>query len=134
MTGLPPTSTFTVGGENKDKVVTNRSIAAKFPINPTTGEPVQDPVPGGSQEDHIYINGIATPGNIANPDNWLIVPDNYNIANSEYFAGQVTALIDSPILATDPDTDAGGVLSALGLMTDSFRQGKPQDLQSKRRG
>jgi hypothetical protein len=120
MTGLPSTSTFTVGGENKDKVVTNRSIAAKFLINPATGEPVQDPVPGGSQENHIYINGIATPGNIANPDNWLIVPENYSIASSESFAAQV---------ATDRHTYPVGLSSALALMTESFTQGKPQDLQ-----
>jgi hypothetical protein len=32
-------------------------------------------------------------------------------------------------LATDPDTDAAGLSSALGLMTDSFVQGGSQDLQ-----
>ena len=105
MTGLSPTSTFTVGGENNDKVVTNRSIAAKFFINPATGEPVQDPVPGGSQRNHIYINGIATPGIIANPDNWLIVPANYSIADSESFAAPVAA---------------HGLLPALTLMNDSL--------------
>jgi hypothetical protein len=96
-------------------------VPAKFLT--VNGKPVVDPVPGGSQDAHIYADGsdkYKTSGAIANPNNYLIVPANYTEQQAWAFAAHIAGTMDlGPI----------GQALALNRMKDAFWSNGPQDLQ-----
>jgi len=66
MPAMSLNSTFFVGGIGRDGKVASREINAKFLLD-CSGNPIVDPVPRGSQDWNIYLNGETIPGPIANP-------------------------------------------------------------------
>jgi hypothetical protein len=79
---------FYVGSE-KDQKFTGYVPAKFITLN---GQPVVDPTPGGSQNAYIYADGshkYKTRGEIANPNNYLIVPANYAEQQARAFAADV---------------------------------------------
>jgi uncharacterized repeat protein (TIGR03803 family) len=90
-------------------------VAAKFLS--VDGQLVVDPTPGGSQNAFIYsdqFGTIKTAGQIANPNNYLIVPANYSEEGARIFAAQVASV---------------DIFKANSLMYNSFVQFGAQDLQ-----
>jgi hypothetical protein len=69
---------FYVGAQTQERKPRFAGYApAKFLT--LNGKPVVDPRPGGSQDAYIYADGsdrYKTTGEIANPNNYLIVPAN----------------------------------------------------------
>ena len=70
---------FYVGAQTQEKSPRfSGYVPAKFLT--VNGRPVVDPSPGGSQVGYIYADGsdkYKTRGQIANPNNYLIVPASY---------------------------------------------------------
>jgi hypothetical protein len=92
------------------------------------GAHVVDPTPGGSQEAFLYPGNSdlgRTAGAVANPNNYLVVPANYDEAKAQQFADGVADMIAT----SDTDTGGAGLESALAHMTSEFSQGGSQDLQ-----
>jgi hypothetical protein len=82
-----------------------------------------DPTPGGSQDTYIYADGSSrykTRGEIANPNNYLIVPANYTEQQVRDFAAEIVRAMRQ---------SAAGQIQAVGRMKESFEQNGPQDLQ-----
>lgn len=87
---------FYVGAnlQNDEKTITGYVPAKFLTLN---GEPVVDPVPGGSQKTNIYADGsdkYKTSGAIANPNNYLIVPANYTEQQARAFAAHIAGTMD----------------------------------------
>jgi hypothetical protein len=106
-------SIFYVGAENNKKLT--GLVPAKFLMR--DGSYVMDPTPRGSQNAYLYSDSSGnnkTPGPAANPNNYLIVPANYDEQAARKFAANIAAA-PLPI--------------ALARMIDAFGQGGSQDLQ-----
>jgi hypothetical protein len=94
------------------------------------GAYVVDPTPGGSQV-AFYTDDRGsnrTEGRIANPNNYLIVPANYNEQRARAFAAE----IDRRWNTLNPGGDDAGLAGpndALMAMAQAFRRGGEQDLQ-----
>ncbi|MBP2859711.1 hypothetical protein J8657_19125, partial [Dickeya oryzae] len=127
MNELTPSSTFNVAGLDDKR---NTSLVAAHFIKDINGNPIVDPVPGGSQVNRVYLSdGTVLSGKDANPNNWLIGPASYSISDAESFAEQIRTLsgFSSENVASDVMTSS--LLSAFGAMTSAFVQGGTQDLQ-----
>lgn len=114
---------FYVGSEDRGNLT--GFVPAKFMMR--NGSYIVDPLPGGSQRAYLYSDGQGndkTKGAIANPNNYLIVPANYDEAKAREFADQITELRYPGM-----DPDATGMSAALGGMTAAFLPGGSQDLQ-----
>ena len=96
-------------------------VAAKFlTIN---GQPVVDPISHGSQDFFMYSDDRGsdkTHARIANPNNYIVVPENFTEEHAKEYANGVTKLQDAPIV--------GGALAKARVGLD-FRPGGSQDLQ-----
>src|SRR5882757_3699494 len=102
---------FYVGSEKDGKLT--GYVPAKF--LKIKGKPVVEPTLGGSQKTYIYADGSGkykTRGEIANPDNYLIVPANYTEQQARAFSAEVA-----------------NSNRARARMSDAFNQGGSQDLQ-----
>jgi hypothetical protein len=113
---------FYVGAQTQEKPPRfSGFVPAKFLT--LNGKPVVDPAPGGSQVGYIYADGsdkYKTRGEIANPNNYLIVPANYTEEQAQAFAAEIARTMDlGPI----------GQILALRRMKNSFWPNGPQDLQ-----
>ena len=76
MEKLGITSNFTVSGFDEHGVG-YPVVEAHFILN-MDGNPIVDPVPGGSQSFNIHLaDGTVLSGVEANPNNWLVGPANY---------------------------------------------------------
>ena len=118
---------FYVGArpQNDEKRITGYVPAKFLTLN---GKPVVDPTPGGSQNAYIYADGsdrYKTRGEIANPNNYLIVPANYTEQQARAFAVEIASAVGQ----ADPGNEGGGLGGALGQMTGAFVRNGPQDLQ-----
>jgi hypothetical protein len=103
-------------------------VPAKFLT--LNGKPVVDPRPGGSQDAYIYADGsdrYKTTGEIANPNNYLIVPANYTEQQARAFAAEIANTMGQ--VYPGDETGAAGLNQALGRMTGAFLRNGPQDLQ-----
>jgi hypothetical protein len=120
---------FYVGARpQSDKKGITGYVAAKFLT--LNGKPVTDPTPGGSQIAFIYADDsdkYKTPGEIANPNNYLIVPANYTEQKARAFAAEIANTI-SQVYPGD-ETGAAGLNQALGRMAGAFLRNGSQDLQ-----
>ncbi|QPF93768.1 hypothetical protein [Bradyrhizobium commune] len=95
------------------------------------GAYVVDPIPGGSQGFALYSDDRGnnrTEGRIANPNNYLMVPANYDEQKAKAFAAVITQKWNTVHPGGD-DTGLTGPSEALMAMTQAFRRGGPQDLQ-----
>jgi hypothetical protein len=96
-------------------------VPAKFLT--LNGKPVVDPTQGGSQNAYIYADGsdkYKTRGEIANPNNYLIVPEIYTEQQAQAFAAEIArSWARGPI----------GQLQAAQRMGNSFWPNGSQDLQ-----
>jgi hypothetical protein len=82
---------FYVGAQQQsdEKKITGYVPAKFLTLN---GKPVVDPRPGGSQRAYIYGDGsdrYKMGGEIANPNNYLIVPANYPEQQARAFAAEI---------------------------------------------
>ena len=108
-------------------------VPAKFLT--LNGKPVVDPRPGGSQDAYIYADGsdrYKTTGEIANPNNYLIVPANYTEQQARAFAAEIANTMGQ--VCPGDETGAAGLNQALGRMTGAFLRNGPQDLQRHPQG
>jgi hypothetical protein len=82
---------FYVGAQTQEKKPRFAGYApAKFLT--LNGKPIVDPTPGGSQVGYIYADGsdkYKTRGEIANPNNYLIVPETYTEQQARTFAAEI---------------------------------------------
>lgn len=105
---------FYVGAMDKNGKLTGYVPARFLTID---GEPVVDPMRGGSQNAYIYADdrgGSQTRGAFANPNNYLIVPGNYNETQAKAFAADIAN---------------SRMVDALRKVRAAFNQGGEQDLQ-----
>src|ERR1700681_4665543 len=85
---------FYVGSE-KGRQLTGYVPAKFLTVN---GKPVADPTPGGSQKTYIYADGsdkYKTRGEIANPNNYLIVPASYTEGQARAFAAEIANTLNA---------------------------------------
>ena len=120
---------FYVGARprNDEKKITGYVPAKFLTLN---GKSVVDPTPGGSQIGYIYADGsdrYKTRGEIANPNNYLIVPANYTEQQARAFAAEIANTVGQ--VYPGDETGAAGFNQALGRMTGAFWPNGPQDLQ-----
>jgi hypothetical protein len=114
--------------QGKDRTEITGYVPAKFLT--LNGKPVVDPTRGGSQKAFIYADGSEkhkTRGEIANPNNYLIVPANYTERQARAYAAEVADTIRQ--VYPGDETGAGGLNLALARMTGAFFRDGPQDLQ-----
>ncbi|CCE04113.1 hypothetical protein BRAS3843_100007 [Bradyrhizobium sp. STM 3843] len=117
---------FYVGSE-KEKTFTGY-VPAKFLIR--NGAYVVDPTPGGSQNAYLYSDAqgsYKTDGRRANPNNYLIVPANYDEDQAKAFASRVAQSINR--VYPEDEMGGAGLHDALAQMTAAFLPGGSQDLQ-----
>lgn len=80
---------FYVGSADRASAKLNGYVRSQFlAIN---GQPVVDPTPGGSQKPYIYqdpSDRYKIDGRIANPNNYLIVPEKFNEQRARDYTGQ----------------------------------------------
>jgi hypothetical protein len=104
--------------ENGKKKITGFVPAKFLTIN---GQPVVDPTPLGSQKAYIYSNDQgADRTDAANPNNYLIVPANFDEAQARAYAAQIAKIQNIPAIGTP---------LALAKMGLDFRPNGSQDLQ-----
>jgi hypothetical protein len=87
------------------------------------GQPVVDPMPGGSQAAFIYPEAsdrYRTDGKIANPNNYLIVPDKFSEQQARDYADRIYQTQKIPFI---------GICLAQARMGLDFAPGGSQDLQ-----
>ena len=118
---------FYVGASKQDNsnIVTGYVPAKFLTVN---GRPVVDPSPGGSQVGNIYADGsdkYKTRGEIANPNNYLIVPANYTEQQARAFAADIAK--------TGGEGPIGQIL-AVGRMSDSSGPTVPKTCSDTRIG
>jgi hypothetical protein len=114
-------------GSQKDRRFTGYVPAKFITLN---GQHVVDPTPGGSQNAYIYADGsdkYKTRGEIANPNNYLIVPANYTEQQTRAFAADVANTLNQ--VYPEDTTGTMGATRANAQMSDAFSQGGSQDLQ-----
>jgi hypothetical protein len=117
---------FYVGAQNGNKFT--GFVPAKFLMR--NGSYVMDPTLGGSQNAYLYSDGMGnnkTHGAAANPNNYLIVPANYDEQQARDFAGRIAEVAGQAY--PGDETGTAGLHQALGRMTGAFWQGGSQDLQ-----
>lgn len=93
-------------------------VPSKFLMR--NGAYVMNPIPGGSQLANLYSDSSGnnrTDGRIANPNNYVVVPANYNEQGARKFAA---------VLAAASRIGSGPTLA---LMTSAFWSGGSQELQ-----
>ncbi len=81
---------FYVGAEDDNRPLTG-FVPAKFLRR--NGAYVVDPMPGGSQKKPLFSDNLGntrTDGRTANPNNYLIVPGNYDEQQAKDFAAMIT--------------------------------------------
>jgi hypothetical protein len=120
---------FYVGAQQQsdEKKITGYVPAKFLTLN---GKPVVDPKPGGSQGAYIYgdeSDRHKMGGEIANPNNYLIVPANYTEQQARAFAAEIVNTVGQ--VYPGDETGAAGLNQALGRMTGAFLRNGPQDLQ-----
>ncbi len=118
---------FYVGAQD-DKNPLTGYVPAKFLMR--NGMYVMDPTPGGSQRAYLYSDasgGNKSIGSIANPNNYLIVPENYTEQKAKDFAAQIADIVGR--VYPEDEMGAAGLHQALGQMIGAFWPGGPQDLQ-----
>ena len=97
------------------------------------GNPIVDPVAGGSQfkTDIQLPDGTIVQGAEANPNNWLIAPLNYTLDDAITYAN--VKLLPTTDLKQDPNTYASSFIEnlkdVLSSMFMDFQSGGSQDLQ-----
>jgi hypothetical protein len=109
---------FYVGAQTQEK---KPRFAGNVPARFLTlnGKPVVDPAPGGSQVGYIYADAsdnYKTKGEIANPNNYLIVPHVHTEQRARSFAARIANTIGQ----LHPGNEGGGLANALGQMTGAF--------------
>ena len=114
--------TFYVGARaQNDETNITGFVPAKFLT--IDGQPVVDPMPGGSQNAFVYADGqgnAKTHAAFANPNNYLIVPADFSEQQASAYAAKIADLQKLPLV---------GAPLALGKMAYDFHPGGPQDLQ-----
>jgi hypothetical protein len=118
---------FYVGAQDDVNALTGY-VPAKFLMR--NGAYVMDPTPGGSQRAYLYSDGYGrnkTDGTVANPNNYLMVPANYDERQAQHFAAQIADMVGR--VYPEDEMGAAGLHRALGQMIGAFVQGGPQDLQ-----
>lgn len=103
-------------------------VPAKFLIR--NGAYVMNPTLGGSQQSFVYSDALGngqTKGSVANPDNYLIVPENYTDRQARDFANGIASSLNQ--VYPEDETGSMGPNQAREKMTAAFRQGGSQDLQ-----
>ena len=124
-----PDPVFYVGAQdNKDSKKLTGFVPAKFLTR--NGRYVMDPMPGGSQNAFLYSDASGsdkTKGEVANPNNYLIVPENHTEQNARDFAARIADTWGN----TQGDETGGlaGLIQAAMEMKSAFGQGGSQDLQ-----
>ena len=84
---------FSVGGlDSNSKVVAK--IPAKFLLD-INGDPIVNPIAASAQAWNLYFDGTSVDGSIANPNNYIIVPETYSITKASEFAKSVSDLINT---------------------------------------
>jgi hypothetical protein len=111
---------FYVGSRDKNN---NRNgyVASRFYT--LNGQPVVDPTPGGSQDAPIYSDPSGryrTNGIVANPNNYLIVPEKFTDRRAKDYASRIADIQKVPLI---------GTALAQARMGLDFRPGGSQDLQ-----
>src|SRR6185437_6808495 len=105
-----PDQIFYVRAKNPKSGKLTGYVPAKFlSIN---GNPVVDPLPGGSQDTYVYADPsdkYKDRGAVANPSNYLIVPANYSEQEAQAFAAQIARM-----------QDQGGIVPAAWQMYNAF--------------
>ncbi|WP_162286604.1 glycoside hydrolase family 113 [Pantoea stewartii] len=121
MEKLGITSNFTVSGFDEHGV--GYPVVDAHFILDMDGNPIVDPVPGGSQSFNIHLaDGTVLSGVEANPNNWLVGPYNYTFNDAISFANEINQIL------TETPTDDSFV-SSYELMTMAFVRGGSEDLQ-----
>jgi hypothetical protein len=117
-----PDRTFYVAAQDptvKDHTQINGYVPSKFLTR--NGTYVMDPVPGASQKAYLYSDGTGsnkTEGKIANPNNYLIVPENYSEQDAREFAAKLANTMQQK-----------GTVATLQQMVSAFWPGGSQELQ-----
>jgi hypothetical protein len=109
---------YTAAVHQKDPHPITGYVPSKFLMR--DGAYVTDPMPGASQRFNLYSDSLGnnqTDGKIANPNNYVIVPEN----RSEEEARKFSALLRG--------TSRIGVMPTLALMTSAFWPGGSEELQ-----
>ena len=122
-----PDPRFYVGARDDHGNLTG-FVPAKFLMR--NGAYVVDPTPGGSQNAYLYSDASdanKTPGPIANPNNYLIVPANYTEQQAKDFAAGIADTLQQ--VYPEDETGSMGPNRAREQMTAAFVQGGSQDLQ-----
>lgn len=102
--------------QGKDSTEITGYVPAKFLM--LNGKPVVDPTRGGSQKAYIFADGSdkhKARGEIANPNNYLIVPANYTEQHARAYAARIADIIGQAYPGAE--TSAAGLNLALGRMT-----------------
>lgn len=120
---------FYVGAQDrKDRTKFTGYVPSKFLMR--NGRYVMDPIPGGSQNAFLYSDASGsnkTNGKIANPYNYLIVPEIHTEQKARDFAAGIAAAMGN--IWGDETGGAAGLVQALLSMKTAFGQGGSQDIQ-----
>jgi hypothetical protein len=103
--------------DNKNKI--NGYVRSKFLQR--NGAYVVDPMLGASQRAYLYSDASGrnkTPGEVANPNNYIVVPHNYSEADAKAFASRLADTLKR-----------GGVAPLMAQMTSAFWPGGSEELQ-----
>ena len=112
---------FYVGSADRTSGKFNGYVPSQFLM--INGQPVVDPTPRGSQRPYIYGDAsdrYKVDGRIANPNNYLIVPEKFNEQRARDYADQIVATQKIPII---------GNSLAQAKMGWDFRPGGSEDIQ-----
>lgn len=121
-----PDQTFYVGAQRNGTLT--GYVPAKFLMR--NGAYVTDPTPGGSQDAFLYSDAAGsnkTHGTLANPNNYLIIPANYDEQRAKAFAKEIIATMSGSL--GDETGGAAPLTQALLNMRAAFKQGGSEDLQ-----
>jgi hypothetical protein len=114
-----PDKVFYVGSE-KDKKLTGYVRSRFLTVN---DQPVVDATPGGSQRAYVYAvasDRYKTDGKIANPNNYLVVPENFNEQRARDYASRIAGIQQVRMI---------GPTLARARMGWDFQPGGSEDLQ-----
>lgn len=133
MSEIDVNSEFYVGGVDGNGNVVEAAAPAHF-LKDLNGNPIIDPLPGGSQKYRLYTqDGTPVSGIEANPNNYLIAPLDYTINDAIEFATPIRALLKLDGSTLTPDLYTAGVspdiIDAYAAMAVAFVQNGSQDLQ-----